>query len=312
MRHRLAVSFAVLLCLTGWIMAASVGAAQTRPTERVSPAPKVNPHAVVWRTPRPPAKPQAGDVWVNPTDGTEMVWVAPGKFILGASSAQINAWIKEWPADKAALFEDEQPQCSVNLPGYWIGRTDVTNAQYQRFVRATRHRAPQNWKGGRLPAGLGNSPAAFVAWQDARAYCEWAGGHLPTELQWEKAARGTDGRMFPWGNRWDRSRCCNSYSTKTTSPPPVGSYRGDFSPYGCFDMAGNVSQWCEDRYDRHAYQRYAKGDLSLPKSGEGRVLRGGSWSDLYPTDFRCAHRDWLEPAGRYDSIGFRCVRAAAP
>jgi formylglycine-generating enzyme required for sulfatase activity len=310
LNHRVARSVAVLLCLTAWITATSARAAQTRPTERVSPAPKVNPHAVVWRTPQPPPRPQAGDAWVNPKDGMEMVWIAPGKFTLGTSNAQISAWVKDWPADKPALFADEQPQCSVNLSGYWIGRTDVTNAQYQRFVRATRHRAPTNWKGGRIPAGLGNAPVVFVSWEDARAYCVWDGGNLPSELQVEKAARGTDGRVFPWGNRWDKTRCCNNYSIKSATPCPVASYRGDFSPFGCFDMAGDVSQWCADWYDRHAYQRYAKGDLTPPKRGQGRVLRGGSWSGLYPMDFRCANRDWIGADSRYDSIGFRCVRAA--
>jgi sulfatase modifying factor 1 len=310
-KQRVAGWTAVALCLAAGIIAARANGAEGRPTARVSPAPKVNPKAVTWRTPIPPKNPEAGDVWVNPKDGTEMVYVAPGEFILGTSNAQIDAWVKEHPDQKAELFSDEQPQCRVNLPGYWIGRTEVTNAEYQRFVRATRHRAPQNWKGGRMPVGLKNLPAAFVAWQDARAYCEWAGGHLPTELQWEKAARGTDGRVFPWGNQWDSSRCCNGYSTKASAPAPAGSYRGDISPDGCIDTAGNVSEWCADWYDAHAYQQYAKRHLSPPKSGQLRVLRGGSWSDRYPRHFRCAYRDSLEPGARYDSIGFRCVRAGA-
>jgi formylglycine-generating enzyme required for sulfatase activity len=283
-----------------------------RPTELVKPAPKANPKAVIWRTAAPPQNPQAGDVWVNPKDGMAMVWVAPGKFMLGTSDAQIAAWLKEHPDQKREWFRSEQPNCRVNLSGYWIGRTEVTNDQYQRFVRATRQRAPNNWKNGRVPSGLTNSPVVFVAWQDARAYCEWAGGHLPTELQWEKAARGTDGRVFCWVNQWDKSRCCNAYSITKSGAVRVGSYRGDFSPYGCLDMAGNVSEWCTDWYDDHAYHRYAKGDLSLPKSGELRVLRGGSWSDLYPRDFRCASRDDLGPVSRYDSIGFRCARGASP
>jgi len=319
---------------------AASGSQEQRPAELVKPAPQANPKAVVWRTPTPPTHPEAGDVWVNPKDDMEMVYVAPGEFRLGTSDAQIDAWVKEHPEreGKPRLFADEQPQCRVNLPGYWIGRTEVTNAQYLRFVLATSHRAPEHLKDGQIPSGLENFPVVFVDWEDARAYCEWAGGRLPSELEWEKAARGGDGRAFPWGNEWDAKRCRNfellvgrrcgtdewylagaawlsSHDpVREEGPAAVGSYPAGVSPYGCLDMAGNVWEWCADRYDKNAYQRYAKGDLTPPKSGDYKMLRGGSWSffDNPPTYFRCAFRFSSRPDVRYDYIGFRCARAGAP
>jgi len=330
------VKWAMLVALVCVALAVAVTAcagAQERPTERVSPAPQVNSNAVVWRTPEPPTNPQAGDIWADPRDGVEMVYVAAGEFTLGSSDAEIDAWLREHPTDERSWFEDEQPQCRVTLPAYWIGRTEVTNAQYLRFVQATGQRAPQHWESGRPPAGLENFPVVLVNWESARAYCEWAGGRLPTELEWEKAARGTDGRIFPWGNEWERAKCRNfqgitgrsyasldelesahgawlgSHDPLGEGPAAVGSYPSGASPYGCQDMGGNVWEWCQDWYDKDAYRRYAKGDLTLPPGGAGTVLRGGSWYDGSPRDFRCAFRLNYDPDNRFDSLyGFRCVR----
>jgi len=336
MNQRLAVCLATVVCLAALVGATPVTAASARLTERVSPAPQVNPNAVVWRTPQPPAKPEAGDVWVNPKDEMELVYVSPGEFTLGTSDAQIDAWLKERPGDKRDDFADEQPQCRVNLPGYWIGRTEVTNAQYLGFVKATGHRAPQDWERGQVPAGLEDFPVVWVSWKDADAYCEWAGGHLPTELQWEKAARGIDGRVYPWGNQWDSKRCRNlelitgktyasgsawvstvgswlAYHGPRDGPAAVGSYPPGVSPYGCADMAGNVWEWCADWYDKTAYQRYAKGHLTSPADGTYKVVRGGSWDVDPPRLFRCAARYGLfRPVDRDDNCGFRCARDASP
>ncbi|HUT75285.1 MAG TPA: formylglycine-generating enzyme family protein [Armatimonadota bacterium] len=275
-------------------------------------------------------------MWVNPKRGMEMVYVAPGDFILGTSDAQIDAWLREHPADEREFFEIEQPQCRVNLPGYWMGRTEVTNAQYERFVQATGRDAPDYWEGRKAPSGLGGFPVMCVCWDDASAYCAWAGESLPTELQWEKAARGTDGRVFPWGSEWDRTRCRNfqvitgrayaslsewdtacenwmqAHDPVREGPTAVGSYPGGTSPYGCADMAGNVVELCAEWYDKTAYQRYAKGDLTPPKTGDYIVVRGGSWGHGDPEDFRCANRDHDLPDNR-DNIcyGFRCARGSA-
>jgi len=334
MNRRAAECYAVLLCLAAAMMGTARGATEKRPTERVSPAPEVNPNAVIWHTPKPPAKPQAGDVWVNRKDGMQMVYIAPGQFVLGTSAAQIDAWVKEHPKAKRKWFKSEPPQCRVNLPGYWIGRTEVTNAQYLRYVRATGHRAPVYWKGGKLPSGLEDFPVVYVTWEDAREYCEWAGGHLPTELQWQKAARGINGRVFPWGNQWDRKRCRNlmtgrqyrskdewrsalemwlkSHDRVREGPAAVGSYPADCSPYGCLDLAGNVMEWCADWYAADAYRRYARGDLTPPRKGKERVLRGGSWDMPDPWDFRCAYGGRIVPDACSGVAGFRCAHAGRP
>jgi len=311
-------------------------AATARPKEKVAPPPQVNPNAVVWRTPEPPKGAQAGDVWVNPKDGMEMVYVPAGEFVLGMSDAQVEAWLKEYPRDKRDDFKDEQPQCRVNLPGYWIGRTEVTNAQYLRFVRATGHRAPYHWKVGEVPSGLESFPVVYVSWEDARAYAEWAGGRLPSELEWEKATRGADGRVFPWGNEWDSKRCRNlelitgmKYTTVDEwlsaadrwvsahdpvreAPAAVGAYAAGASPYGCLDMTANVWEWCADWYEGKAYHRYAKGDLKAParesELNPRKVFRGGSWGEGLPPRFRCAYRRSNFPVTLALDVGFRCAR----
>ena len=275
------ISACVMLCL---IVGGVSAAAAKRPAGRVSPAPEVNANAVVWRTSQPPNEPQAGDVWVNPKDGMEMVYVPAGEFILGSSDAQIDAFVKETTGGKREGFPDQQPQCRVSLAGYWIGRTEVTNAQYARFVQETHRRAPRYWPEGKVPSGLERSPVVYVSWEDATAYCQWAGGRLPTELEWEKAARGTDGRLFPWGSDWDPRRCrsletitgkvrsslqewTKSHDRLREGLSAVGSYPTGASPYGAMDMSGNVAEWCADWYEKRAYERYARGDLKTPTSG---------------------------------------------
>jgi len=325
MRARwLTAAFLLVVLTVVWVVAC---AAEKRPAESVSPwpcpGPEVNAQAVIWRTPEPPKEAQAADVWVNPKDGMEMVYVPAGEFLMGSTKG----------AGGYRGFVEERPQCRVNLPGYWIGRTEVTNAQYRRFVQATGHRAPEHWKGGEAPSGLESFPVVFVNWEDARAYCEWAGGRLPSELEWEKAARGADGRVFPWGNEWDSKRCRN-FQLITGSeeyliediwlsevsrwlvfldpvregPAAVGSYRAGASPYGCLDMAGNVGEWCADWYEGKAYERYAKGDLKPPGSGTSRAIRGGTWIHGRPGSFRCADRYDGKPDDRLHNVGFRCVR----
>jgi len=333
-----AVVLIVIALLLAMFAVGVLCAGQERPAERVSPAPSCNPNALIWRTPQPPANPQKGDIWVNPKDSMKMVYIAPGQFIMGTSDEQVNRWLKEHPNDKREGFVDEQPQCQVSLSGYWIGRTEVTNAQYQRFVQAAGHRAPAHWAGPGMPVGLENLPVAGVDWNDARAYCEWARGRLPSELEWEKAARGSDGRTFPWGFRWDQNKCRNfglitrqnyltsddlrsaftawldSHDEVREGPSGVGSYPAGASPYGCLDMAGNLWEWCAEWYDATAYQRYAKDSLTPPKSGQYRILRGGSWRDAHDGHFRCAGRDGALPddpdGGHCFYYGFRVARDA--
>jgi formylglycine-generating enzyme required for sulfatase activity len=326
-RH-LAIPLSLALCL----IVVGLGTAQPRPAEAVAPAPELNPKAVVWRTPDPPANPEIGDIWVNPKDGMELVFVAPGEFVMGTSDAQVDVWVAQHPTDGPGLFANEQPQFRSWLAGYWIGRTEVTNAQYLRFVEATGHRAPEYWEAGQIPAGLADFPVTMVSWDDAAAYCAWAGGSLPTERQWEKAARGMDARVFPWGNQWDPQRCRDFQVVSGEQPPfqraavlawllthnpvfegpaKVGSYPSGASPYGCLDMSGNVDEWCLDFYDRKAYEGYQKGRLAPPATGDYRILRGGSWYSITARAYRCAYRTARRPAREFAFTGFRCARSGS-
>ena len=214
---------------------------------------------------------------------------------------------------------------AVTLRAYAIAQYEVTNAQYARFLTerrpslaeldmwilldsncfVRRRRAATDYE---AYGGKANHPVVQVSWFGATAYCVWAGLRLPTELEWEKAARGTDGRIYPWGDTWDASLCRNSTNCGTETTAPVGSYAAGNSPYGIYDMAGNVNEWCANWFDVRSYIRYQAGILTLPASGAERVLRGGAW--LYVQDYYflvdCRLINYA-PTYRLNFIGFRCA-----
>lgn len=238
-----------------------------------------------------------------------MVTIPAGKFLMGTNLKN---------ADAAA-----RPQHTVKLEAYRIDKYLVTNAQYARFIAATGHRPPSDWKNGKIQQGVLQYPVTLVNWYDASAYAKWAGKRLPTEAEWEKAARGTDGRRWPWGNEMDPARLNTYYNVGSASN--VTTYANGVSPYGVFDMAGNVNEWVEDDFlpykGTDAEPDVFKGKIAkvqdeqdqalkvadlVPVNKYYKVLRGGSWKGD-PFSTATYHRDYSWPNYASDFYGFRCA-----
>jgi len=229
-------------------------------------------------------------------DSAEMILIPAGEFIMGSPEGEGD--------------DDEHPQHTVFLDAFYIDKYEVTNAQYKQFMDATGHRAPRDWRDGRF--NQPEQPVLNVSWEDAKAYAEWAGKRLPTEAQWEKAARGADGRKYPWGNEWDGSKCNSSGGGDGYEyTAPVGSFTAGASPYGMMDMVGNVWEWCLDAYQKDYYGRSPEQNPVNNNftSVDIRVVRGGSWGYYHGNDLRCADRVSYGLTGRYINVGFRCVLA---
>jgi len=233
-------------------------------------------------------------------DGMVLVYVPAGEFLMGSTDADTQA------------SSDEKPQHTVYLDAFWIDQTEVTNAMYAKCVSAGICQEPVNKSSHTHSSYYGNPefdnyPVIYVDWNRAKTYCEWAGRDLPTEAQWEKAARGIDGRTYPWGEGIDASRA--NYDQNVGDTTLVGSYQSGKSSYGVFDMAGNVIEWVKDWYSRTYYQSSPVANPPGPDTGKSRVLRGGSW-DFTGYYMRSAYRfgnDFW--AAYYVYIGFRCSRS---
>jgi sulfatase modifying factor 1 len=259
--------------------------------------------------PLPPSKEgqAASFETIKGKDGAPMILIPAGPFTMGSNDGLPN----------------ERPEHSVTLDAYYIDQYEVTAGRYQQFIESAKRDLPPTWD-DEAAQTMRNLPAVGMSWTDAAAYCKWAGRRLPTEGEWEKAARGTDGRRYPWGHMQPFVDIANYnrgvWVSDAITLVPVNSglegmsvrhglKQGGKSPYGLFHMAGNAAEWVADWYDREYYQKSPEKNPTGPSQGEKRVLRGGSWADL-PAALRVTARFSAEPDFEDRTMGFRCAMTA--
>jgi iron(II)-dependent oxidoreductase len=234
----------------------------------------------------------------------EMILIEEGAFIRGSKNDDKKAEVAE------------MPQYEVTLNAFYIDKYEVSNAMYKKFVVEASYTAPRHWVSGEIPFGRENYPVTYVSWDDAAAYAKWAGKRLPTEAEWEKAARGKEGSVYPWGNDYDKLNCRNGLSN-IRDTASVNEYDTGKSASGCYNMSGNVWEWVADRYDWRYYRSTPKPDKNPTGPSESdkdtvtkypdRVIKGGSWGD-YEEDLRAAKRSGYPADYKSFRIGFRCAK----
>ncbi len=227
-----------------------------------------------------------------------MVLVPAGEFTMGRTHLT--------PDDKTTMrpqvLLDDRPEHKVHLDAFWMDKTEVTHGRYTKFLEAAGHPKPYHWA-ARPPDDF---PIYNVAWADARAYCEWAGRRLPTEAEWERAARGgIEGLSYPWAAEKADPKAA-LYNVQT-GPGPVAKYPPN--GFGLHDMAGSVSEWTADWFEREYYTRSPSKNPPGPETGAYKVIRGGAWSDP-PFRITTFFRNWVRPTQRTPNIGFRCAKSA--
>jgi formylglycine-generating enzyme required for sulfatase activity len=260
--------------------------------------------AKVQPTPSIPIKPEKPEVApgreIIGRDGAPMVLIPAGEFWMGSPDGEGNG--------------PEHPRHQVYLDAFYIDQVEVTVSRYAEFLRSMSRSEPLVWYQAD-PRKHGNLPVVGVDWNDADAYCRWAGKRLPTEAEWEKAARGTDERRYPWGTEVPTNRLANFGKDKSVYAyeklAPVESYETGKSPYGVYHMAGNVWEWVADWYDENYYAKSLERNPKGPSSGQYRVQRGGSWGNK-PVEVRSALRHRLTPTAQSFFIGFRCAQDTPP
>jgi formylglycine-generating enzyme required for sulfatase activity len=242
------------------------------------------------------------DLAVNEKDGSVLLRVPAGEFEMG-DGQHTNC-----------------PKHKVQLAEYWIGVYCVTNRQYGRFVQETGHRAPEVsvytgdpavWQSGKCPVDKLDHPVVWVSWDDAQSYAQWSGLTLPTEAQWEQAARGPLGLIYPWGPAWDADRCRHKDNKGSETTSAVWGYGGGTSGHGTYQQSGNVDEWCSDWYGEDCHGKSVQANPRGPDGGSDRVYRGGSWGYGVLSIFRGACRGRLGPSYRRAELGFRLVRTVS-
>ena len=242
---------------------------------------------------------------LNPKDSTKMVLVPEGEFWMGSGD------------DDGKALDDEKPRHLHHVKPYYIAITCVTVKQFKQFVKET------GYSGGEYPCtgdderwdkykeDPDDHPVRYVNWYDAKTYAKWSGTRLPTEAEWELAARGYKSLKYPWGNNWEDGKrvCWAKQKGPTGNTAPVLSHPEGAGPFCTLQQSGNVWEWCEDSYDYEVYKRYESGDFKEPDKKNGaRVLRGGAYDDYDTKYFRSSHRDRDNPECRNDFSGFRVAR----
>jgi formylglycine-generating enzyme required for sulfatase activity/predicted Ser/Thr protein kinase len=261
----------------------------------------------------------------------DMVRVAAGDFLMGTTKKDIDTIVKFFPditktANWMQMFDDEicsKGELRIFLDEFWIDRHEVTNKEYQEFILANPQWSKSKirndyhdgnylkyWNGDDYPVGKENHPVVHVSWYAAKAYAEWRKKRLPTEAEWEKAARGQNGQVWSWGNIWNKTYL-NSNEAGIMDTVPVESFPQGKSPYGVYDMLGNVWEWCHDWYSKNYYNLSHSRNPKGPPGGSVRVIRGGSYNS-FPSRLYLTNRRYIEPITASYSIGFRCVKDAKP
>ncbi|MEQ8192289.1 MAG: SUMF1/EgtB/PvdO family nonheme iron enzyme [Candidatus Eremiobacterota bacterium] len=236
---------------------------------------------------------------VHPKDEVEMIYIPSGLFVMGSDDP-----------------EDDNPKTHVYLYAYYIDKYPVTNFRYNIFLQETNYTEPESWNYSLQTA---DHPIIGIDWEDAKAYADWCGKRLPTEAEWEKAGRGTDERIYPWGQEWDKYKCNNWNMDdpdivekmldleNDRGTTPIGSFTGGASPYGVMDMSGNIAEWCSDVYKSPLVSgKLKKGEKEKEK--DLRVCKGGSWRDVLLECFHISHRRKALYYETFDDVGFRCCQ----
>ena len=238
---------------------------------------------------------------------SEMILVSAGEFIMGSNKVDKEA--KDYGFIQP-LYVDEHPQRKIFQDAFWIDKYEVTNGEFALFFEATEGNIAKAIVGKqkREIPGWSRLSVNQVSWFQAQKYCVWVGKRLPSETEWEKAARGPNGLEYPWGNEWDPKKLNQGLGDSETGVAPVGAYASGQSFYGVHDLAGNVAEWVADWYHMYpgaAYKSQFSGQTH-------KVVRGGGWGGIghyvIPALFRTSHRDYEKPGRAFNDIGFRCAR----